>query len=218
MAFRVGQPNFSKGEIGPKLRARFDTQAYQSAAAKLLNVVILKEGGLTKRVGTRLVAKAYNQDPTEPVRLVPFVYSIEQAYVLEVGQGYMRPAALGGMVLNDALTITGITQAANAVVSCAYHGYSVGDQVFFSGVEGMVEINGRIATIVAVPSDSSYSIDLDTSSFSAFTGDTGGTTNTAPPDPDPPAVVVPPVVEPVSPPVVGGGGGGGRSNPREVLP
>lgn len=214
MAFRLAQPSFSKGEISPKLRARFDVQSYQSALALAYNIVLLKEGGADKRVGTQLVAKAYSQDPAKPVRLAPFVYSIEQAYVLEFGQAYMRPLALGGVVLNAALTITGITQAANAKVSAAYHGYSVGDQVYFAGVAGMVEINGRIGTVVTVPDDGSFTVDIDTRGFSAFTGDSGGVTNTAPPDPDPPAPVVPPVVPPSKPPSIGGGGGG----PRGVIP
>jgi hypothetical protein len=173
MAFRVGQPNFSRGEIGPKLRARFDTQAYQSACATLRNMVILKEGGVTKRVGMQIVARAYSQDPTKPVRLIPFTYSIVQAYVLEMGQNYMRPLAEGGAVLYSAKAISGISQSSHALVNAIGHGLSVGDQLYFSDIGGMTRLNKRIATVLTVPNANSVTIDIDTTLFSAFTS--GGT-------------------------------------------
>ena len=56
--FRAGQPNFSRGEIGPELRGRFDVDAYSAGLEAARNVIVLKYGGLTKRPGTRLVAVA----------------------------------------------------------------------------------------------------------------------------------------------------------------
>lgn len=98
MAYRDAQQNFAKGELAPDLLGRFDVPAYKSGLKRARNVIIMKYGGVTKRPGTRLVAEVH--DASYPVRLIPFQFSIDQAYVLEMGQYYMRPAALGGIVLD----------------------------------------------------------------------------------------------------------------------
>ena len=204
MAYRVGQAVFAKGEISDELVARFDVGSYKTALRKASNVIILKYGGVTKRPGTRLVAPVLKD---EGVRLVPFQYSLEQTYVLEMGQGYARFAALGGMVIEEKLTITSVTRGATTTIGAAFHGYSVGDQVYFSGVEGCEDLNGKIVTVLSVPDANTIVVDLDTRTYAAFTGDTGGITRTGPPPPDPtPPTVPPPAVTP-DPPDLGGWGG-----------
>src|SRR3569623_1015316 len=58
-----------------------------------------------------------------PVRLIPFQFSIEQSYALEMGQGYMRPAANGGLVIEERLTSTDLTPGATTTVEAAFHDY-----------------------------------------------------------------------------------------------
>lgn len=216
MDYRLAQPSFSKGEIAPDLYGRFDVDAYAQSLRKARNVVILKYGGVTKRPGTRLVAEVY--DASQPVRLVPFKFSIEQAYALEMGQGYMRVAAAGGLVLNEELAITGITNEAQARVTAAYHGYSVGQDVFLSGIDGALgeALNFRFFPVVAIVDDNVFRIGVDATALPAFTGATGGITRTVEPDPDPVAPVVPDPVEPPTPPSTGGGGR--PRNPNEQIP
>lgn len=216
MSYRLAQPSFSKGEIAPDLYGRFDVDAYAQSLRLARNVVILKYGGVTKRPGTRLVAEVY--DASQPVRLVPFKFSIEQAYALELGQGYMRVAAAGGLVLNEELAITGITNEAQARVTVAYHGYSVGQHVFLSGIDGALgdELNFRFYPVVAVVDDNNFRIGVSTVGRPAFTGATGGITRTVEPDPDPVAPVVPDPVEPPTPPSTGGGGR--PLGPNEQIP
>lgn len=206
MGYRLASPNFSKGEIAPDLYGRFDVDAYSSSARKARNVMVLKYGGLTKRPGTRFVAEV--RDATEPVRLLPFQFSFEQTYALEMGQGYMRVASGGGMVLNEELAITAITNAAAAQISAAFHGYSVGDEVFLSGIAGDLGdyLNNRFWTVVSVVNDGAFTIAANTVGKGSFTVATGGITRTVEPDPDPVAPVVPPPVSPPDPPVTGGGG------------
>lgn len=203
MAFRVGQVNFSKGEIAEELIARIDMDAYHTALRRARNVTILKYGGVTKRPGTRFVAEVYADSG---VRLAPFQFSLTQTYALELGQGYMRPAALGGMVIEDKLTITAITLGATTTIAAAYHAYSVGDQVYFSGVLGTVELNGRIGRVTAVGDAGHFTVDIDSTLFTPFTGDSGGTVRAGAPPPPPPPPPVPPPPPPPSPPDVGGGG------------
>lgn len=209
MAFRVSQANFSKGEVSEELVARFDVASYRTALRKALNVIILKYGGITKRPGTRVVAKVHDDDG---VRLFPFSFSLTQTYVLEMGQGYMRLAALGGMVIESKLTIVSITLGATTSIECTYHGYAVGDEIYFSGIEGCTELNGKIGTVTSVPDADNFVVDIDSTGFSAFTADTGGITNASPPPAPPSPPPVPAPVDPPEPPDLGGGGDWGWWN------
>jgi len=205
MSYRLSQANFAKGEIAPDLYGRFDVDAYSTAVRKARNVFVLKYGGLMKRPGTRYVGEVL--DATRPVRLIPFQFSIEQAYALEMGHGYMRVAAAGGMVLNQELLITGISNEAQAKVTAAFHGYSVGNIVFLSGVDGDLgeELNYRFFRVEAVVDNDNFRIGVDTSGMPAFSGAAGGIARTEAPAPDPVDPVIPAPVDPPSPPSTGGG-------------
>lgn len=79
---------------------------------------------------------------------------------------------------NKQRAITGITQAAQAVVTVGVgHPFVVGESIHFSGVVGMIEINGRRADIVSTTSDA-VTVNLSTAAFTAYAS--GGTTNTRP--------------------------------------
>jgi hypothetical protein len=71
--------------------------------------------------------------------------------------------------------VTKITQAANAVVTMSVtHGYTIGQKVRFTipSVFGMVEMNGLLATIIAIntttTSGNTITLDIDSSAFTAF--------------------------------------------------
>lgn len=208
MKFRAVQPNFSRGELAPELYGRFDVDAYTAGVKRARNVVVLKFGGLTKRPGTRLVGEVLNN--SEPSRLIPFEFSISQTYALEMGQGYMAPCAFGGRVLEEELAITAITAAANAQITAAFHGYSVGNYVWITGVAGAMGalLNNRRWQVASVVGADNFTIDADTTGL-VFTSADGGATRVDAPDPDPTPPTVPPPVEPPEDPPVGGGGGGG---------
>ena len=206
MAYRAAQLNFSKGEISPELQSRFDISIYNAALRQARNVRVLRTGGVAKRMGTRLVAECLS---STAVRLIPFQFSDDQAYALEHGQAYMRPLALGGAVLEEGLAVIAITKASNAQITAAYHAYSVGDQVYLSGITGMTEINDRFLTVASVIDANTFTVNIDSSGFGTFTGSGGGTTRVgAPAPPPPPPPVPPPAPEPVEPDVGSGGGGG----------
>lgn len=201
---KIAMPNFSKGEIAPDLYGRIDTAQYNAGLKVARNFIVQKYGGVTFRSGTRLVGKV--DDPTKPVRLVPFQFSINQSYVMVMGQGTMRPVALGGFVLEQNTKITAIVKGNPTTLTVPYHGYSVGDRIYFSGIEGMTELNGRFGKVLSAPDDDTLTVDIDSSSFSNFVS-SDGTQNVAPPAPPPAPPVVPPPYVPPDPPGVGGGGG-----------
>lgn len=53
----------------------------------------------------------------------------------------------------DSAAITGASQADTCVITAVGHGFSNGDQVYLSGIEGMEELNGRYFTIANVTDD-----------------------------------------------------------------
>jgi hypothetical protein len=203
MAYRAALLNFSKGVISPELEARFDLSAYQA-------VKIKRTGGVSKRMGTRFVAEALSST----ARLFAFQFNDEQGYALEFGQAYMRPLALGGAVLEDGLKITAITKATNAQITAAFHGYSVGQQVYLKSADpvtfGMYEILDRWLTVLTVPNANTFTVDINSIAFSTFGSDVG-TVNGAPPAAPPTPPVVPPPATPPVPPIIGSGSGGGYS-------
>lgn len=70
----------------------------------------------------------------DPVRLIPFEFSTDQAYILEFGRGYMRVHKDGGVVVESASkAISATTNATPVVVTTATHGYSDGDEVYITG-------------------------------------------------------------------------------------
>lgn len=206
---RAGLHNFSKGELAPQLYGRVDVAAYSAAARLARNVVVLKYGGLQRRMGTRVVYELKEpgagwDDPSAAGRLIPFEFSIEQTYVLLMTQAAMRPLALGGAVLEEELAITGITNEATAKITIPYHAYVVDEEIFLKGIAGALGqfLNGRAWTVTAVVDANNFRINANTTGLAAFTAATGGTTRVSAPPGPPTPPTVPPVYNDPAPPEV----------------
>lgn len=67
--------------------------------------------------------------------------------------------------------MTSISQAANGLVTTgAAHGRAVGDKIFMTGIASMTNMNNRGCTILTVPTATTFTIDENTSGYSAGTG------------------------------------------------
>jgi len=73
--------NFSNGEVSPKVLGRLDLQEYDNACELMNNFIPLRNGGATKRPGTRFVAEI--NDMFDPA-LLPFVVSEELGYTIAI--------------------------------------------------------------------------------------------------------------------------------------
>lgn len=145
----VKQPSFAGGEIDPSLHPRTDLARFAISLRTCRNYYILRHGGAQNRPGTRYIGNARYSN--KAARLIDFIFSQGQAYVLEFGDLYIRVIFQGAYITEDAKDITGITQANPGVFSIIGHGYSVGDELQISGVVGMTEVNGlnfKVATVV----------------------------------------------------------------------
>ncbi len=98
MALPVMQTSFAAGELSPALNARVDLAKFQIGAALMENFFVDYRGGASNCPGSRFVApcKAIDGRP----RLIPFTVSTAAAYVVEVGNLYMRFYANAGVVEN----------------------------------------------------------------------------------------------------------------------
>lgn len=133
--------SFAAGEISPLLRGRVDLVPYQTGLELCSNFVTLPQGPAKFRPGTQFLnygAHAY-------ARLIPFVYSDDQAYVIEFSAaGYIRIHTLDGTVLDAAgsIAITSISNAAPGMIGLPTGTAADGDDVYLSAT-GMTEVDGR---------------------------------------------------------------------------
>lgn len=85
---QIIQTNFTGGENSPGLDGRVDLAKYANACRTLENYLLRAQGGVDRRGGFRHVAAA-KVEAKRP-RLIPFEFSTEQAYIIELGEGYAR--------------------------------------------------------------------------------------------------------------------------------
>lgn len=93
----IRQSSFAAGELTPTLWGRTDLDKYAVGLKRCLNFMVSRQGAAVSRPGTKLVAPVKDSS-TGPVRLVPFVFSDEQSFVLEFGNNYIRFYTGGGQV------------------------------------------------------------------------------------------------------------------------
>jgi hypothetical protein len=79
MKFYDSKPSFASGEVSPLLAAREDLAAYMIGAKELTNFLVLPQGGIINRPGTK---KLGGGAAMNAARLVPFVYSESDSYCL----------------------------------------------------------------------------------------------------------------------------------------
>ena len=135
------QTNFTAGELTPKLAGQVDFKKYNNGVETMENLTVFPQGGCQRRSGSKFVCEA--KDSSSSVRLIPFEFNITQAYVLELGNNYIRFFKDNGQITETDKVITAITRANPAVVTSASHGFSNGDHVWINSVVGMTRLNGR---------------------------------------------------------------------------
>lgn len=82
------QTNFLGGEISPYLWGRTDLPLWAAGLKTCRNFFISRQGMAVSRPGTTFVCAAKNQQ--NPPRLIPFIISDSESWVLEFGHQYIR--------------------------------------------------------------------------------------------------------------------------------
>lgn len=82
------QSSFSGGEFDKRVMGRIDVPKYPTGLRECENFYIHKFGSVSNRTGFKYLGSA--KKANKKTKLVPFVYSDDQAYVMEFGEGYIR--------------------------------------------------------------------------------------------------------------------------------
>ena len=84
----AAQTNFTSGVFDPKLKGRSDIDQYKNGATELTNMIVEWYGGATRTPGTAYVAAV--KTSSSATRLIPFIFSNVDNYILEFGDLYIR--------------------------------------------------------------------------------------------------------------------------------
>lgn len=80
-------PSFSKGEVSPLMFGRIDIEQYNTCLDKCRNMWIRPYGCASRVTGTEYIAQAKNDGKA---RLLKFVFSAADSFIIECGAGYFR--------------------------------------------------------------------------------------------------------------------------------
>ena len=171
----IRQTSFASGEISPELYGRSDTAEYSNGIETGTNCIVTPRGPIKRRNGTQFIAEV--KDSSTAKRLIRYQFSQDTAFILELGNQYIRFYRDTGQVLESTLNITNITQASPGVVTSNAHGLANGDHVYITGVTGMTEVNSStVAYTVANVTTNTFELQgTDTSAYTAYSS--GGEIN-----------------------------------------
>ena len=144
----VSYPDFSAGELSPKMYGRFDLAAFFNGGRRVENFIPQVGGMASFRQGTVYAAKTKGN---AKAFLYRYAFSDSLAYILEFTNTALRFYNANGQVREASQAISGVTKANPAVVTyVGADNYANGDSVFISGVLGMTQLNGNEYTVANV--------------------------------------------------------------------
>jgi len=166
--------NFSKGELSPLLEGRSDLAAYFEGGKTIENWKIMRQGGLRRWEGTRFVKEV--KDSSKDTILWPFEFSVDDSYILEVGDLYLRVYKNKAPVLNGGVHVEVVTPFLVADIR-AIHMTQSADVLFLFHSSYQQRKLSRV-------SDTNWALSLTVStpppSFEADTDIAGGTATLTP--------------------------------------
>ena len=99
--------SLNSGYMTPRIDTRSDVEKYSSGCRILENMLPLLYGPVERRPGTEYIATAKNTP--EVIRLIPFIYSVTIAYMVEFGDLYARFYYDGSRVLSSGDIVETVT-------------------------------------------------------------------------------------------------------------
>lgn len=98
------QTSFVGGEIAPSLFGRTDVAQYANACAIVENFLIRPYGSLISSPGTEYINACKTGGTTSISRLIHFIFSRTDSYIIEMGVGYFRFYTDGAVVVSAGTT------------------------------------------------------------------------------------------------------------------
>ncbi len=93
----IMQAALNGGELSPSLYGGVNLARYPISLKTQRNFQTNPYGGIFNRAGTQFIVKGKVDE--DRIRLIPFCFSVDQSYCLELGDHYMRVIKNGGQVL-----------------------------------------------------------------------------------------------------------------------
>ncbi len=109
------QSSFNAGELSPRLVGRTDISKYASGALLVQNLIVQPQGGLKHRSGTRFVQEV--KDSSTKTRLIPFIVSTVNAYMLEFSNNIVRFYKDEGIITSGGNPVELVTTYTTAEIS-----------------------------------------------------------------------------------------------------
>lgn len=149
--------SFNAGEFSELLEGRTDLDRYPASLRKMINVIAAPQGPAISRSGTAFVTPVSN--PSEYSSVIPFVFSNEQAKLIEFASDRIRFVDEDGLQVYAPVATT-ITSGSGAAIvfTSATLGANVGDQVVLAGFPASYNLNGEVAKVTA-KLGTSYTLD-----------------------------------------------------------
>ena len=164
----------SKGELSPLMEGSPDLESYFEGGSVIENFQILRQGGIRRWPGTRFINEVKNT--TQDTILLPFEFSVDDAYILEVGHLYIRIYKTKAPVLNAGVHVE-VTTGFDVGDIRSIHLTQSNDVVFLFHEQYQQQKISRV-------SDTSWSLTVQTASpppsFEADTDISAGTTTLTP--------------------------------------
>lgn len=96
------QTSFNSGEFSPSLEGRVDVAKYNTSCKTLTNFIPMIQGPAIRRSGTVFVEEV--KDSADRTWLARFEFSVDQAYILEFGDQYIRFFTNHGRLITGTVT------------------------------------------------------------------------------------------------------------------
>lgn len=90
--------SFARGEISPLMMGRIDIEQYPTCLEKCRNCYVRPYGSVSRFSGSEFIISTKNN---QKAKLIKFVFSATDSYIIEVGAGYFRFYFNGGIVLKN---------------------------------------------------------------------------------------------------------------------
>ena len=119
MKVDVIQTSFASGELSPSLYGRTDISQYANACEIVRNFLPRSYGSVISMPGTRYISTV--SDSTLKTRLIPFVFNREDAYIIEMGDFYMRFYTDRGVITGPIGTETLTSLTANIIAQYTFN-------------------------------------------------------------------------------------------------
>lgn len=139
--------SFNAGEFSELMEGRTDLDRYPASLRKLLNMIAAPQGPAISRSGTMLVVPA--SDNSAPSVIEPFIFSNEQAQVLELAADRIRFLNEDGIQIYDAVALTVADTTPDFVIDATGLDAEVDDDVVLGGFPANYNLNGEIARVTA---------------------------------------------------------------------